>query len=94
MGRIVWAQLRVDDRRTLNCGVPFRIQPFHRLKLELPQGTEGLGVQLQLYTFTRSEMECCFPHSLQGDLKGAYTKAAEQCEFSRACCGQDKEEWL
>lgn len=57
-------------------------------------------MQLQLYTSTTG-MECSFPHRLQGDLmaayqhlKGGYKKAAEQHEFSRACCGQDKGEWL
>lgn len=61
---------------------------------------QRLGVQLQLYTSTTG-MECSFPHRLQGDLmaayqhlKGGYKKAAEQHEFSRACCGQDKGEWL
>lgn len=51
MGRIVWAQLQVDDRRTLSCGVPFRIQPFHRLKLELPQGTEAWGAVTTLHFY-------------------------------------------
>lgn len=48
-GRTVWSHLHADDRRTLSSGVPFWTQPFHRLKLDLPQGREAWGA-VTIYT--------------------------------------------
>lgn len=78
MGRVLWAHLQVDGRRTLSSDVPFWIQTFHRLKLAYLR-EERLGVQSQLYTpFTTSEMECGFPHRLQGDLRAAHKGGLQQ----------------
>lgn len=50
MGRIVWSHLHGDDRRPLSSGVPFWTQPFHRLRLDLPQGAEAWGAGTTLHS--------------------------------------------
>lgn len=54
-GRMVWAHLQVDGRRTLSCGVPFWIQAFHRLKLDLLQGTEAWGAVTPLHSLLQPQ---------------------------------------